>query len=60
MPLTLRNFINGSWTDATGSEAVAVSNPATGETIALHRAQHVALLQQHVPESENNNVNEQV
>jgi len=36
MPPTLRNFINGSWTDATGSEAVPVSNPATGETIALH------------------------
>lgn len=36
MPPTLRNFINGSWTEATGSETVPVTNPATGETIALH------------------------
>jgi malonate-semialdehyde dehydrogenase (acetylating) / methylmalonate-semialdehyde dehydrogenase len=36
MPPTLRNFINGTWTDASGGETVPVTNPATGEAIALH------------------------
>lgn len=36
MPETLRNFIGGTWCDASGSTSVPVSNPATGETIAHH------------------------
>ena len=36
MPPTLRNFINGAWTEASTGETVPVTNPATGEVIALH------------------------
>ncbi len=32
----LRNFIGGAWTAAAGTDSVPVTNPATGETIAIH------------------------
>lgn len=33
---TLENFIDGGWTPIEGSNSVAVTNPATGATIATH------------------------
>ena len=35
-PEPLHNFIGGVWAPSVGTESVPVTNPATGETIAIH------------------------
>ena len=36
-PKPILNFINGKWVSAHGSESLAVTNPATGESLGSFR-----------------------
>lgn len=39
---TLQNYVGGQWVDVAGYRTVPVTNPATGETIAIHPMSGVA------------------